>query len=124
MDPLTVTTATFPLMQGVTTVSGAVTYAGVTATFTPAGNLAYNTTYTATITAGAEDLAGNSLASDYVQSFPLKAVSDTIQFPILSTMLLIGVTAIIIAIIFPSQRNLNHFLKVISKVYLIFISYN
>ena len=69
MDPLTITTATFTLTQGVTPVSGAVTYAGVTATFTPTAGLAYSTVYTATITTGAKDLAGNALASDYVWSF-------------------------------------------------------
>jgi hypothetical protein len=43
LDPLTVTTVTFILEQGLTPVSGTVTYAGVTATFTPAVNLAPNT---------------------------------------------------------------------------------
>ena len=45
------------------------TYAGVTATFTPDVNLAPGTVYTATITTGVKDLAGNALANPYVWSF-------------------------------------------------------
>jgi hypothetical protein len=69
LDPLTVTTVTFILEQGLTPVSGTVTYAGVTATFTPAVNLAPNTVYTATTTIEAKDLAGNTLASNFIWSF-------------------------------------------------------
>jgi hypothetical protein len=69
MDPLTITTATVTLTQGATTVSGTVTYSGVTAVFTPSSKLAANTIYTATITTGAKDLAANALASNYVWSF-------------------------------------------------------
>jgi len=69
MDPLTITTTTFTLNQGTIAVSGAVTYSGVTAVFTPLSNLAANTVYTATITTGAKDLAGSALASNYVWSF-------------------------------------------------------
>src|SRR5437867_3816470 len=60
MDPLTITTVTFTLKQGTTAVAGTVTYAGVTATFNPLSTLAPNTTYTATMTTGAKDLAGNA----------------------------------------------------------------
>jgi hypothetical protein len=69
MDPLTITTTTFTLMQGTTAVSGSVTYSGVTANFTPTSKLATGTLYTATITTGVKDLAGNALASNYVWSF-------------------------------------------------------
>jgi hypothetical protein len=69
MDPATISTATFTLMQGTTSVAGTVSYSGVTATFTPAGTLAPLTTYTATISTGARDLAGNALAADFVVSF-------------------------------------------------------
>src|SRR5437016_5058837 len=61
MDPLTITTLTFTLKQGTTPVVGTVGYAGVTATFTPASALAPLTVYTATITTGAKNLAGNGL---------------------------------------------------------------
>jgi len=69
MDPSTITTSTFSLKQGVTSVAGLAAYAGLTATFNPTSDLASNTTYTATITTGAKDLAGNALASNFVWSF-------------------------------------------------------
>ena len=75
MDPLTITSATFTLKQGTTTVTGAVTYSGVTAVFTPTSKLAANATYTATITTGAKDLAGNALASNHVWSFTTAAAA-------------------------------------------------
>src|SRR6185503_5031720 len=50
---------------------------GVTATFTPAGNLSPLTPYTATITSGAMDLAGNALPTDFVWSFTTGATPDT-----------------------------------------------
>ena len=75
MDPLTITTATFTLAQGATPISGAVTYGTVTARFTPDSNLTASTTYTATITTGAKDLAGNALAVNKVWSFTTGAVS-------------------------------------------------
>jgi hypothetical protein len=72
MAPLTITAATFTLKRGNTPIAGTVSYAGTTATFSPTGNLAPNTTFTATITGGAsgvKDLAGNRLASNKVWSF-------------------------------------------------------
>jgi hypothetical protein len=76
MDSATITTTTFTL-TGATAVSGTVTYSGVNAVFTPASNLAANTTYTATITTGAKDLAGTALASNFVWSFKTGATADT-----------------------------------------------
>ena len=69
MDPLTITTTTFTLKQGTTSVPGAVTYVGLVATFTPLSALTLNTTYTATITTGVKDIAGNALVSNQVWSF-------------------------------------------------------
>ena len=70
MDPLTINTASFKVTgPGLTPVIGTVTYAGVTATFTPAAQLAPMTTYTSTITTAAKDLAGNPLAANYVWSW-------------------------------------------------------
>jgi hypothetical protein len=69
MTSSTITTATFTVKQGGTPISGTVTYAGTTATFTPTTILALCTIYTATITTGAKDLAGNALARDYVWNF-------------------------------------------------------
>jgi len=75
MDPSTITASTFTLKQGTTAVSGAVTYAGLTATFDPSGNLAASATYTATITTGVKDLAGNALASNFVWTFTTGATT-------------------------------------------------
>ncbi len=75
MDASTISTATFTLMQGSTSVSGFVSYSGTTAVFAPASNLAANTVYTATITTGAKDLAGNALASNYVWNFTTGAAA-------------------------------------------------
>lgn len=76
MLPSTIGAATFTLKQGTTAVSGAVTFTGVTAVFTPASNLAVSTEYTATITTGAKDLAGNAVASDYVWTFTTGTAAD------------------------------------------------
>ncbi|MGA2220618.1 MAG: Ig-like domain-containing protein, partial [Verrucomicrobiia bacterium] len=86
MDPLTISTATFTLKQGTTVVTGTVTYAGVTATFNPLNNLAPLTTYTATITTGARDLAGNALATAFVWSFTTGAAPDTTRPTVSSTI--------------------------------------
>lgn len=69
MDPATINSVTFTLMQGATTIPGTVSYSGITASYDPTSNLSSGTTYTATIKVGAEDLAGNSIVSDYVWSF-------------------------------------------------------
>ncbi len=68
MNPLTINTTTFTVATGVT---GVVTLDGTgkIATFTPSSNLALNTTYTATVTTGAQDTTGNALAANYVWSF-------------------------------------------------------
>ena len=67
---LTTPATTFSLMgPGTTLVGGTVTCAGSTATFTATNSLAVNTVYTATITSGAESLAGAALGSTYMWSF-------------------------------------------------------
>ena len=69
MDPNTINATTFTLQQGATPIPGTVTYSGVTATFTLASNLPPNTTFTATITTGASDIAGAALSANYVWTF-------------------------------------------------------
>jgi hypothetical protein len=83
MNPGTIDAATFTVTgPGGVTVPGAVAYSGLVATFTPASNLAYSTSYVATITTGAEDLAGTGLATNYVWTFttvsPALAVISTV----------------------------------------------
>jgi hypothetical protein len=69
MDPSTITTTTFTMTQGSTSITGTVTYAGTTAIFKPSTTLAANTTYTATISTGVKDLSGNALQTNFVWSF-------------------------------------------------------
>jgi len=69
MDSSTINTGTFTLKQGTTVITGVVTYAGTTATFSPSGNFAPNTTYTGTITTGVRDPAHDALTSNYVWTF-------------------------------------------------------
>jgi len=85
MDASTITTATFTLMQGTTSVSGLVSYSGTTAIFAPSSNLAPNTAYTATITTGAKDLAGNALISNYVWNFTTGAAVVVTPPTVIST---------------------------------------
>ncbi len=96
MDPLTITTETFTVMQGTTLVSGAVTYTGVTATFTPASSLSASTVYTATIATGAKDLAGNALASDKVWSFTTGIAPDITAPTVSSTNPANGNTGVVL----------------------------
>jgi hypothetical protein len=77
MDQTTITALTFTLNQGSTSIAGTVTKAGTTGTFTPTANLEYNKVYTATITTGAKDLAGNALAASYAFNFTTGAAPDT-----------------------------------------------
>jgi hypothetical protein len=69
MDPLTITTSTFTLKQGTTAVAGAVAYSGTTATFHPTNNLSASLVYTATVTTGAKDVAGDAIVANKVWSF-------------------------------------------------------
>jgi len=72
MNPATISGGTFTLTgPGTTPVSGLVAYVAVgnTLVFTPTANLAPGTLFTATITTGVTDLAGNALASNYVWTF-------------------------------------------------------
>jgi len=78
MDPLTISTASLSLTgPGGTAVTGTVSYdvPSKIATFTPASDLAPNSVYTATITTGARDLAGNALAANFVLSFTTAATT-------------------------------------------------
>jgi hypothetical protein len=86
MDPLTISTANFTLLRGTTPVAGAVTYVGVTATFTPTAVLEPVTTYTATMTTAVRDLAGNRMAANHVWTFTTGAAPDTIRPQVSSTI--------------------------------------
>ena len=78
MDASSLNSTTFSLVgPGQTPVLGSVTYAGTTATFTPAANLAANTQFTATITNGVKDLSGNALAANQTWTFTTGSAIDT-----------------------------------------------
>jgi hypothetical protein len=94
MDPTTITSATFTVTgPGAVAVIGTVTYVvtGSIATFAPNAALAPLTTYVATITTGAKDLAGNPLASNYAWTFTTGVVPDTTQPTVISTIPVSGV---------------------------------
>ena len=86
MNPATITNTTFTLKHGSTTVTGTVSYAGVTAVFAPTTALSTGVLYTATITTGVTDLAGNALASDFVWSFMTGASTDTVRPTVIATI--------------------------------------
>jgi hypothetical protein len=74
MNPATINSTTFTVAPGV---SGTVTADATNKTFTfvPSSNLTLSTTYTATITTGAQDSSGNALASNFVWTFTTAAAS-------------------------------------------------
>ncbi len=65
MNPATISTATFTVASGGSNVTGVVTYDATNnvALFAPTTSLTANTVYTATITSGATDTAGNPLVT-------------------------------------------------------------
>ena len=76
MDASTITTTTFAMVgPDGTSVSGHVTYDATTdiASFTPDRTLAPGTNYSARVTTGAKDVAGNALVNDFVWSFTTSA---------------------------------------------------
>jgi len=72
MDELSVT-GSFTLSDGSVDIPGSITFSGdgTIATFIPNNNLNADTTYTATITIGAMDLAGNPLANNETWGFAI-----------------------------------------------------
>ncbi|HEY5468924.1 MAG TPA: Ig-like domain-containing protein [Bacteroidales bacterium] len=85
MNPSTITTTNFTLMNGTTVVAGAVAYSGTTATFTPAANLLTATTYSGKITVTATNADGLGLAKDYNWSFTTGGVPDVTKPTVVST---------------------------------------
>jgi len=69
MNSSTINSTTFTLKQGTTAIAGSVTYSGTTATFNPTSDLSGGKVYTATITTGALDAAGNAIATTKTWSF-------------------------------------------------------
>ena len=80
MNPTSLNTSSFTAVGPAgAIVTGAVTFSGTTATFTPAAMLAASSMYTATITTGAKDTNGNALAGNSVWSFTTGTVPTVIS---------------------------------------------
>jgi hypothetical protein len=94
MNPLTLTTATFYLTQAGTPVPATITYDAVNfiATLTPTSNLNSNSSYIATITMGATNLAGNSLGSTGANPWSFTTGTVVVSPPVVlgSTISLFG----------------------------------
>src|ERR1035437_8742337 len=89
MNPNTINSLTFKLTgPGTTQVSGLVAYAAIgnQPVFVPTANLLPSTTYTATITTGVQDLAGDAMASNYVWTFMTGAALDTTPPELVATV--------------------------------------
>lgn len=84
VDPATLTAATFSIQAGLEAIAGSINVNDTEVTFTPTQPLAYDTNYTAIITTGIQDLAGNSLGNDYTWQFTTGAAPDTTP-PVVST---------------------------------------
>lgn len=82
IDSTTITTSNFTIDNSMT---GSIKYNGTSATFTPSANLSSNTKYTATVTTGVKDSAGNALASNYSWSFTTGSAPDTTGPAVVST---------------------------------------
>ena len=82
MNAATINATTFTLAGP--GAAGAVTYDApdVTATFTPNPPLALDSTYTATITTGAQDIFGNAMATDFTWTFTTAAVACEATVPL------------------------------------------
>lgn len=88
MGPATINTATVGLIAfGGATIPGAVTFneTNNTVTFAPTDNLATDTSYTATITTGAQDLEGTAMAANYNWSFTTGLTADTTAPTVIAT---------------------------------------
>jgi hypothetical protein len=86
MNPATISTASFAMSgPGVTPVTGTVSYNASTyiARFTPSSALTPGTAYSATVTTGVEDMAGNALAGNHVWSFTSSATTGNQTSPAL-----------------------------------------
>ncbi len=80
MDPTTIDSTTFTLSSN-PPVDGAVSYDAdtKTATFTPSSDLEFDTTYTATMTTAAADLAGNPLEADVIFTFTTTGLTASVS---------------------------------------------
>jgi hypothetical protein len=93
-EPVVPATIAFTLSTGSTTVPCGMNYSGTTATFVPVTGLAFDTLYTATVSAGVNDLAGNPMQTDYVWSFVTGTTLDTVPPGVADVVPAIGAIAV------------------------------
>ena len=96
IDQATVTSAEFTLMDGTTPVSGTVMYNGNSASFTPSSPLNPTTVYTARVSTGVKDLAGNAMSANYSWQFQT-AAPDTTPPTVISTSPIASATGVAVA---------------------------
>jgi len=101
MDPASITGESFTVRQGKTPLSGRVTTSGSNTVFIPSSNLEKDKIYTATITTGARDQAGNALATNYEWAFTTGPAADTTPPTVTFTSPVNGATAA------PVSQNVN-----------------
>jgi hypothetical protein len=94
MNASTVTSTTFTLKQGSSSVAGIVSCSGAGAAFVPSAALAANTVYTGTITTGAKDAAGNSMTANYSWSFTTAVQADVTAPTVVSVIPLSNATSV------------------------------
>ena len=94
MDQNSFTTSTVTLQHGSTNVSGSIQSTSTGVNIIPSSNLLNSTTYTATITTGVQDVAGNNMANNYVWNFTTGSAADTTPPTISSTTPANGATGI------------------------------
>lgn len=97
MAPATINATTFTVMQGTIAVPGSISYTNKTATFTPTTVLAPNLTYTATVTIGVKDVAGNALVENYLWRFTTSGSTSalaTVQLGAAGDYVILAKTAI------------------------------
>lgn len=88
MDATTVNESNFTVTIGGAPVAGTVLFTGETATFTPASPFGSKTTYTATVSTGVKDLAGNAMAEDYIWTFTTVETFSTFTGTVSGTLVL------------------------------------
>ncbi len=96
MDASTISTTSYTVKQGTTSVSGTVDYTGTTATFTPSSALSAGKVFTVTLTTAAKDIAGNALAANYTWGFTTAAAADVTPPTLLSVVPASGATGIVL----------------------------
>jgi Ice-binding-like/Bacterial Ig-like domain len=79
MNATTLNATTFVLKQGTVAIPGVVTYAGTKVTLNPTSTLASNTTFTASISTGVKDVAGNPLGA--VKTWTFSTVASSVSGP-------------------------------------------